>query len=86
MPAELLPCPFCGGGATMFVGINGGYLVKCDSFCVEQLLQHERETSVFKWNRRAEIKESARQHPPTAPCQNNGVSRNHFSINAVTSA
>jgi hypothetical protein len=25
-------------------------------------------------------------HPPTAPCQNNGASRNHFSIKAVTSA
>ena len=70
MPAELLPCPFCGGKARMMVAADfPGYRVECERYCCQQTFSN-REYSVQKWNRRANIKECARQRPTTAAAQN----------------
>lgn len=49
---ELLPCPFCGGGAKMFLGV-----VHCDNkgFCGAKLTVDGRiDSARSAWNRRAE--------------------------------
>ena len=57
MPAELKPCPFCGGKARMMVSVDtNGYMVECEKYCCVQTFSN-REYAAQKWNQRANIKE-----------------------------
>jgi hypothetical protein len=72
MPAEekLFPCPFCGGKAIMMIAVPfNGHRIECEHHCCLQTFS-SRDMAVYRWNRRANIKECARQQPTTAAAQN----------------
>ena len=51
--SELLPCPFCGGGATMMCGGPGNWFARCiDCQCSTNDVQHDH--AVRLWNRRSD--------------------------------
>lgn len=66
MPAEneLLPCPFCGGKAIYHSSIESW--VECADCGAQTGLDQGQIFCTEKWNRRANIKECARQQPTTA--------------------
>jgi hypothetical protein len=59
--SELLPCPFCGGPATLSSMIPGSFIISCfnaDCFGPVTSIYGNREDCVAAWNRRT---------PPTVP-------------------
>lgn len=58
-PADLLPCPFCGGEAELvgasstFAGLSSTrWFVRCAHFCCGQYLQISDHDAIELWNRR----------------------------------
>jgi hypothetical protein len=56
---DLLPCPFCGGGVTLFDWGDGYCLIRCDdqSACAGSglwsgFMQKDTDTAIAAWNRR----------------------------------
>jgi hypothetical protein len=69
---DLLPCPFCGGGVTLFDWGDGDCLIRCDdqSACAGSglwsgFMQKDTDTAIAAWNRRdpAVILAAARELP-----------------------
>ena len=50
--SELKPCPFCGGEASIYEEIPGGYIVQCHD-CCGQIGIMTREHAIAAWNARA---------------------------------
>lgn len=56
--AELDPCPFCGGKATLTQTIGGSFYVFCTDCGVEQGFSEPTEAeAIEKWNTRSEYNE-----------------------------
>lgn len=52
---ELKPCPFCGGEADLFNGIDGAWstwIIECD--CGIEMRFLSKEEAIEAWNTRAE--------------------------------
>ena len=68
MPAEndLLPCPLCGGEAIFNLAGWAGEVVECSDCGLNIVRLFDSKPNVRElWNRRADIKECARQQPTT---------------------
>lgn len=50
--SELMPCPFCGGGASLYEEIPGGYIVQCHD-CCGQIGIMRKDKAIAAWNARA---------------------------------
>jgi len=71
MPAEMKPCPFC--GMSLVFQLNGWWAHPANYGCVcpvDGLRVDNNLISIEAWNRRADIRECARQQPTTAAAQN----------------
>ena len=49
---DLLPCPFCGGKASLYEDYTGHWLVQCDSCGISTLKKGSIEAVILDWNRR----------------------------------
>ena len=52
--AELKPCPFCGGHATLTYDDYDGYQIYCDDCCIMMETDYNKEKLVNMWNKRIE--------------------------------
>lgn len=53
-PEVLEQCPFCGGNASLYEEIPGGYIVQCHD-CCGQIGIMAKERAIAAWNTRAEL-------------------------------
>ena len=56
IPANLMPCPFCGMEPELFLLDSGMYVVGCVCGCQSPKVLHTKKIVVDSWNTRAKHK------------------------------